>query len=179
MKERFKAIRNHYGLSQAEFAQRIHMSPGFISNVETGRSNISEKTIQVVCEAFSINREWLMTGEGEMFTGTGSRYPVDREGLASRVRKVREWTGLSQEVFGKRIGYSKIQIHAVEKGKVFPSNQYLEKIINEFHISSQWVYTGEGLMEEQEIGLDDQLIQWLREHPEVIRELRIRSGLST
>ena len=59
MRDRFKQIREYYGLSQAQFAQRINMSPGFISNVETGRSNISEKTIDVVCRIFLINREWL------------------------------------------------------------------------------------------------------------------------
>ena len=33
------------------------------------------------------------------------------------------------------------------------------------------------MMEEQEKGVDKQLINWLNEHPDVIRELRKRSGL--
>ena len=67
MGKRFKAIRAHFGLSQAQFAQKTSKSPGFISNVETGRSNISEETISSVCSVFNINRGWLTTGTGEMF----------------------------------------------------------------------------------------------------------------
>lgn len=62
IKEHFKIIRNYYGLSQAEFAEKIHMSPGFILNVETGKSKISEKTVNAVCDAFPINMRWLLTG---------------------------------------------------------------------------------------------------------------------
>jgi len=61
MQERFKKIRQHFGLSQAQFAQKIKKSPGFISNVETGRSDVSEVTIQTICSMFGIDEEWLMS----------------------------------------------------------------------------------------------------------------------
>ena len=63
---RIKQIREHFGLSQAHFAQRINKSPGFISLVETGRSNASDDTIKSICSAFSINESLLRNGEGEM-----------------------------------------------------------------------------------------------------------------
>ncbi len=177
MQGRFKQIRVFYGLSQAQFAQRIHMSPGFISNVETGRSNISERTIDSVCEAFPISRDWLTRGKGEMLVEVGEHNPVDKEGINSRVKEVRKWAGMTQEEFAGRIGYSKIQVHSVEKGKVAPSNQFLEKIVAEFRVSSDWLFTGMGSMETMEYGVDDQLINWLNDHPEVVRELRQRGGL--
>ena len=177
MKNRFRQIREYYGLSQAQFAQKIKMSPGYISNVETGRCNISVKTINVICEVFPINEDWLTNGEGKMFTEESEEHPVDKNGIAYRVKTVRIQTGLTQEEFGKRIGYSKMQIHAVEKGKVTPSNQFLEKIVREFKLNNDWMFRGVGSMEPKESGVDEQLINWLKEHPEVVRELRIRSGL--
>lgn len=95
MQKRFKIIREYYGLSQAQFAQKINMSPGFISNIETGRTNISEKTVEAVCRVFLINREWLMDGIGEMITQSGKK-PVDKSGLAMRIREVRKSEGLTQ-----------------------------------------------------------------------------------
>ena len=65
--ERIAKVRQHFGLSQAQFAQKINRSPGFISNVETGRSEISESTVHSVCTAFGINKSWLIEGTGEMF----------------------------------------------------------------------------------------------------------------
>ena len=58
-----------------------------------------------------------------------------------------------------------------------PSNQFLEKIVAEFRVSSDWLFTGMGSMETMEYGVDDQLINWLNDHPEVVRELRQRGGL--
>ena len=177
MRDRFKRIRAYYGLSQAQFAQKICMSPGFISNVETGRSRISEKTVEAICRAFSIDRGWLLHGTGEMLAQPEVQRPVDKSGIAQRVKEVRKWAGLTQEEFAQRINYSKMQVYSVEKGKIVPSNQFLEKIATEFIISSEWLFKGTGRMEIQERGVDDQLIEWLNGHPEVIRELRKRGGL--
>lgn len=176
MKDRFKQIREYYGLSQAQFAQRLNMSPGFISNIETGRSSVSEKTIDAVCRVFQTNREWLVGGVGEMVTQP-EKNPVDKNGIAQRVKEVRKAEGLTQEQFAKRIGYSKIQVHSVEKEKVVPSNQFIEKIVCEFGVDPEWIFTGVGDVKNQGCGIDDKLMDWLYDHPEVVRELRIRGGL--
>ncbi len=177
MRDRFRKIREYFGLSQAQFAQKINMSPGFISNVETGRCNISERTIDTVCESFPIRRDWLTGGKGEMLIQTGEHNPVDKDGISDRVKKVRKKTGLTQDAFARKIGYSKIQVHSVEKGKVIPSHQFLEKVASEFEISFEWLCTGVGSMEVMEYRVDDSLVSWLNDHPEVVRELRIRGGL--
>ena len=177
MQKRFTVLREYYGLSQAQFAQKIHVSPGFIANIETGRTNVSERTVDAVCNAFPIRREWLVEGEGEMFTGESKHEPVDKKGVENRVRAVRQEAELTQEEFAKKIGYSKIQIHSGERGKVMPSNQFLEKVANVFSVSYEWLMTGKGQRRASEDPVDDRLIAWLREHPEIARELRTRGGL--
>ena len=177
MQERFKKIRSYYGLSQAQFAQKIQVSPGFISNVETGRSNVSEKTINAICEAFPICKEWISLGEGEMFLPGKEGNEVDKTEVGGRVKKVRKEADLTQEEFAKRIGYSKMQVHSVENGKVIPSNQFLEKVSIEFGTDYQWLMTGEGQAHNNTDPVDDELIEWLRRNPDVARELRIRGGL--
>ena len=102
MQERFKKIRSYYGLSQAQFAQKIQVSPGFISNVETGRSNVSEKTINAICEAFPICKEWICLGEGEMFLPGKEGNEVDKTEVGGRVKKVRKEADLTQEEFATR-----------------------------------------------------------------------------
>ena len=177
MQNKFKTIRQYYGLSQAQFAQKINVSPGFIANVETERTNVSEKTVDEVCRVFPIRREWLVEGKGEMFIGESKHEPVDKKGVENRVRAVRQEAELTQEEFAKKIGYSKIQIHSVERGKVIPSNQFLEKVANVFSVSYEWLMTGKGQRRASEDPVDDRLIAWLREHPEIARELRTRGGL--
>ena len=179
MQQRFKQLREHYNLSQAQFAQKIHRGPGFISNIETGRRTISKRTLDAICAAFPINREWLINGTGDMFIGFKEGCepkPVDKSEVANRIKKVRKNAGLTQEEFAKRIGYSKGQIHSVETNMVVPSNQFLEKVIDEFSLNADWMFTGNGPMMSQGKGLDNDLIHWLEEHPEIVRELRRQAG---
>lgn len=174
IKDRIKQIREHFGLSQAHFAQRIHKSPGFISSVETGRSNVSDDTIKSICSAFSINESWIKTGKGEMT----SQAAVDMENVGNRIREIRRDEGLTQKQFAATTGYTNIQIHLVESGKVKASDKFLKKICEVYGVSQEWMLTGVGDKEANEVDkMDDKLIAWLNENPEIIRELRMRSGL--
>ena len=49
MKDRIKKIREHFGLTQEQFAQRINKSYALISLVETGKKNFSGKTLEKIC----------------------------------------------------------------------------------------------------------------------------------
>lgn len=57
-------IRKNEGLSQEKFAERIGLSRNFINQVESGKKNVSDRTINDICREFSINEVWLRTGEG-------------------------------------------------------------------------------------------------------------------
>ena len=174
LQDRIKQIREHFGLSQAHFAQKINKSPGFISLVETGRSNVSDETIKSICSAFSINEYWLRNGEGEMT----SQAAVDMENVGRRIREIRRGEGLTQEGFAAATGYTNVQIHLVESGKVKPSDKFLHKVSKAFEVRMEWLITGVGDRKADRVDkVDERLISWLNEHPEIIRELRMRSGL--
>ena len=174
MKDRIKKIREHFGLSQVKFAQRINKSPGFISLVEAGRSNVSDETIETICSRFPINEAWLRTGNGEMTTQAA----VDMENIGIRVKQLRKDMKLTQEQFAAATGYTNIQIHLVESGKVNPSDKFLRRVCETFDVSFEWMKTGTGEVKDKQITqLDERLVSWLLAHPEVIRELMLRSGL--
>lgn len=179
MKERIKQIREHFGLSQSQFAMKINKTPSFIANVETGRSSISENTVQSICDVFVVNKDWLMNGTGPMFKNGVKRDPADKEGIGARLRTVRKEYGLTQDQFAERVGYSKTQVHYAEKGRVIPSNVYISKVATAFHISIEWLMSGEGNMVSDLNGdFDDSLMQWLKSNPDVVSELRRRAGLA-
>lgn len=66
MKERIKAIRRYYGISQQELADRIHVNRGTVSNYEIGRSVPSDSAAAMICREFNVSEEWLRTGKGSM-----------------------------------------------------------------------------------------------------------------
>ena len=157
MKDRIKQIREHFGLSQAHFAQRIQKSPGFISLVETGKSDVFEETIATICSVLPVNKEWLLTGEGEMT----SQAAVDMENIGIRIKQLRKDLELTQKEFAAATGYTNIQIHLVESGRVKPSDKFLQKVGAVFGVSQEWLMTGVGDREAREDQVDDKLIAWL------------------
>lgn len=67
MKERLKALRKELHLTQQEFADRVGISRGNIGAYEVGKNVPSDAVISLICREFHVNKEWLRTGNGEMF----------------------------------------------------------------------------------------------------------------
>ncbi len=68
--ERLKVIRNHYKLTQDEFARGLEIKQGSYSDIERGRiDNISTSILTKIAFYYNININWLLTGEGEMLKG--------------------------------------------------------------------------------------------------------------
>ena len=67
MKDRIKLVLSKTGLTGEKFGARIGVSQGLVSQMCTGRTAPSERTIADICREFNVNEAWLRTGKGEMF----------------------------------------------------------------------------------------------------------------
>lgn len=67
MKDRILLVIKEKGLSKTAFAKSINLSQPFVSQLCSGVSLPSERTIRDICEKYNVNEFWLRTGEGEMF----------------------------------------------------------------------------------------------------------------
>jgi transcriptional regulator with XRE-family HTH domain len=177
LKDRIKEIRVRDHITQNDFAKRINATPGFISNVENGRSGLSDEKIQAIVLSFHVSEEWLRHGDGAMTPFGQDQSQGNKEEVGIRIKRIRKQKELSQDEFAKKIGVHKNRVYAVETGKAVPSKSFLNKVVRAFNISYDWLVTGEGDMENHE-RVDDKLIEWMNAHPEVIREIRERAGLS-
>ena len=62
-------VRRFLGLTVEEFARPLPIEDGesLITRLETGFSRASAEIVQLICDAWRINRKYLLTGQGEMF----------------------------------------------------------------------------------------------------------------
>ena len=67
MKDRLKELRKALGLKQREIAERLGVSVGLVGSWESGSNHPGEGSIYKLCHEYNVRREWLETGEGEMF----------------------------------------------------------------------------------------------------------------
>jgi transcriptional regulator with XRE-family HTH domain len=66
---RIKAVRNTLGLSQRAFCRGIFLSQGFYAQIESGIKKANERIYELISTKYNVNKDWLLTGKGEMFSG--------------------------------------------------------------------------------------------------------------
>jgi len=68
--ERIKAVRKALGMSQRDFCGGIYLSHSFYAKIETGTRNPNERIYELISNKYKVNKEWLITGKGDMFSET-------------------------------------------------------------------------------------------------------------
>jgi len=65
--ERIKKLRKHLDLTQQKFGERLGIKGNTVAQYELGRNEPIDAVLSLICREFSVNENWLRTGEGEMF----------------------------------------------------------------------------------------------------------------
>jgi transcriptional regulator with XRE-family HTH domain len=68
--ERIVELRHILKLSQRAFAKAVYVSNGYLAGIELGHNEVKDRLIHLISSAFSVNKHWLLTGEGRMFNST-------------------------------------------------------------------------------------------------------------
>ena len=68
--ERIKAIRAELNLSQRDFAKGVFVSQSYFCDIEVGKRKISERVVHLISTIYKVNKEWLKTGKGSMFSAS-------------------------------------------------------------------------------------------------------------
>jgi transcriptional regulator with XRE-family HTH domain len=119
MAVRFASIREKMGVKQAEFAEVIGVSRPTVAGLEKGHSNITERNIKAVCQAYNISEEWLKTGQGSMFNPPSGQSELKNEEERELIRMFRILTADTKrmvvEIVRKFTGTSEIEDASADK----------------------------------------------------------------
>ena len=105
MKDRISFVIKSKCKNKTEFAKRINVSQGFVSQICAGVSQPSARTINDICREFGVNRLWLETGAGEPFTPESKDEQIYTilsaaiVGSTARDRLIRAFAQLPEELF--------------------------------------------------------------------------------
>lgn len=67
LSKRFSLVREKTGLSQKDMAEKLKVQKSVVSEIESGKRDISKNVILALVAEFGVSADWLLTGEGEMF----------------------------------------------------------------------------------------------------------------
>ena len=65
--DRIRALRESLSISQEEFGKRLGVSRSVIKNIDYKKTVPKDLFIDLLCKTFSVNKEWLISGSGDMF----------------------------------------------------------------------------------------------------------------
>ena len=87
MKERILQIMRRENMTQQEFAKAIEVSPASLSNIFNGKTNPTNNHVSAIHRRFpDININWLMFGEGDMYTTVSDETKDGADGGESTIR---------------------------------------------------------------------------------------------
>jgi transcriptional regulator with XRE-family HTH domain len=84
--KRIIELRHTLKLSQRAFAKAVYVSNGYLAGIELGNNEVKDRLIHLIVSTFSVNKHWLITGEGSMFN-------------SSREEKLERMTNLFNELY--------------------------------------------------------------------------------
>lgn len=67
MKDRILYIIEEKNVTKTAFAKALKVSQGFVSQMCSGASSPSDRTIELICQQYDVNEAWLRTGDGDPF----------------------------------------------------------------------------------------------------------------
>lgn len=76
MNNRVRLVRDKLHLTQSEFGEKLGVSRDVISNIELNRVNLKELFIDHLCLVYRINKDWLVSGNGDMFLPSNNDYEL-------------------------------------------------------------------------------------------------------
>ena len=149
--EQLKELQNLLGFkNQTAFAGALGIKQGSLSDIYRRKAGIkvSNSIKRVLEKDYSVNIEWLETGEGEMLRNSdpapGGESPMQR-----RIRGVMQDHGLTADDFAEKIRVKPAAFAAEMTPGGTPSDATL------FGISRAWIMSGEGEMTDARRGIDE------------------------
>lgn len=111
MNERIKELRKTIGITQQELADKLGLKRNTIATYEIGKAIPSDRVISDLCNKYSVNEEWLRSGNGEMF-----KQPSDE--IGHYVEDLLEYDGVGNPFYDIIIEMMKKYQEMDEKSKL-------------------------------------------------------------
>lgn len=139
--DRIRLVRKSLEMTQQEFADSLGVNRSIIKNYELSIVSPTNIFIEHLCMKHGINKDWILTGTGDMLSHESSDPAV---GIPQRIRELRKHLNMTQTEFGESLGVSREVINTYEHGKVLPPHTVTELLHLKHNVNPAWLNTGVG-----------------------------------
>ena len=157
--QRMRLIRKRRNLTQRGMGHLLGVSGATVCQNENGVFS-GMKYLEHYAESLQINRNWLLTGEGD----SGIEKVMDQRTPAQRLIELRQDFGLSQTALSRKIGVQGTSISLIEHERISMSSKFAQRVEDELGIGAEWLLYGDETQKRWPCSV--RMIDYLRRHPE-------------
>ena len=163
--ERIRNLRSHLGLSLAAFGAQINISPTHIKRLEKSIVVTSDAIINNICLSFNVDRAYF---DGTMDLNDALALSTKNAETGFRLKEAREERGWTQKELAKATGVVQPAISNWEAGAKLTKKQG-RKLADILEVGFDWLMEGDE--RNKYFPVDEKMIEWLKDHEEVRREI--------
>ena len=162
--ERIEAIRKQLGLTQDNLAKTVGCTAIRISRYERGEKAPTESELKRISMVFHVRYDWLCGNDQTGMFENGFVVQYNRDSVSVRLKGLRAANKITQAQLADRIGTCQASISRIEHKKVDLTEDLARKIARYFGVGEKWLIYGDEKYKDYPI--DQDMIDWLWEHPE-------------
>ena len=171
LRENIKTAKDELNLTLKKIGDATGKSDASISRMLSGSMAISESWVEQFCEAYHIDKDWLMNGTGTpVFTKNLTDIDTkNKSGAGKRLRQLREELGLKQQDMAEVVQIARPMYGRIENGFCGLTEENAQKIEDRFGVGAEWILYGDDERKNYPIGR--RMIEWLWKHEDERKRL--------
>lgn len=164
-------LRHKLGVSQIAFSKAAGISNSQMRRIEAGTAVLEEQIIKNICETYHVDPRYF---EGTVDLDEAvvvEDVEKKRTEIGTRLRQLRQDRKKTLKELSSIIGLSESQLCMIEKGDHNLTKKRAVEIAKALGVGAEWLLTGDE--RNKEYPVDEDMIEWLKDHPEkrvVIKE---------
>ena len=139
--EKLKVLRKKKGLTQQEVADLVHVDRVRYTNWESGKREPNFENLSMLACIFDVSIDFLLSENLEVSKERYLKFKKEKKKVFSeRLKELRLQRGLTQKELAEQIGIKRNSYSDLENGKCEANYEKLEKIVDFFDVSLDWLF---------------------------------------
>jgi transcriptional regulator with XRE-family HTH domain len=166
IEEKVSLVKTNLGLTLKTIASATCVTDATVCRYINGIKEIPNDWLELFCEAFHVEAEWMKAGEGDpVFTEkTDASITGDTSGTGKRLLQMRQELGIDRKTVYKALGVTHAMYSRLESGQSRLTKENAEKLEDHFGYGVDWILYGDERKKEYPIGKS--MMEWLWENKE-------------
>ena len=174
IRDNIAAVKNDLHLTLKKIGIATNRSDPSICLMLKGKLKISEEWVESFCQAYHVDKDWLLHGEGSpVYLGELTSVDLrDSSEAGKRMKQIRESLCMTQTKMAKIVGISSPMYSRIENGLGGLTSENAKNVEDVLGVGADWILYGDE--EKKNYPISRSMITYLWEHEELRKEIWAR-----